>query len=178
MEITVQDSGSINHESNHKSIKKTNGTSFADTLESAVNNSKTPQTNNKEVAATENNLIKDAELTGIPRIDSLPKKNKNTVLKAIYEVSRILGIDVYKHFNNDGTIDMKGILGNFKGHIKSCDMEVLVKSINDLHDNGLIDDENYIYALKWIQAKELADNVKLSSDNKENSIYNSLVSFK
>lgn len=162
--------------SNSTTSIKTINTSFSKIYNNVVNNSKSADTN-----ITEINPLKDYEdhtdkkiTTGNVLIDNLPPKNKADVLKAINDINGIFSIDILgnpdKFINKDSTINITRILDIYGSNIKSSDLDDLSKSINTLMDNGLISNEDYFTALKWIATKQEAFRIKMQSEKNRESI--------
>ena len=98
MEIKVQDNNDINYDIDSRSTTQKSRTSFADTLNSIMSDSKCTQlsVSNKDITKISTDIVN--EKTGIAVIDNLPEKNNTAVKSAIKDLENILGLNPYNYF--------------------------------------------------------------------------------
>ena len=175
MEVKIQKNNDTNYNSNCKNTTQKNGISFSEALNSVVIDSKNTQllNNNNDKLNFSEDVLNGK--TGIPTIDILPAKNKACVLKSMKKLYDIFGLNPYDYLKDDSTLDIKRMIHDFgDGKIPSYNLDALNKAINTLHDNGLIDDENYFYAVKWMAEKAEAVKIKAQSEKKINACFESI----
>lgn len=173
MEIKIKEKNASIPKNNSTTSIKTINTSFSDIYKNSINNPKSADTNITEINPLEDHTDKKIT-TGNVLIDNLPEKKKADVLKAIKDINEIFSIDILgnpdKFIKKDSTINITRILDIYGSNIKSSDLDDLSKSINTLMDNGLISNEDYFTALKWIATKQEAFRVKIQSEKNRESI--------
>lgn len=107
-------------------------------------------------------------ITGNPLIDALPEEDKTQVLDAIKKLNNIFDVDMLgspdKFFKKDSTINITRIIGQYGSNVTSSELSDLGESINILMKNGLISNEDYFSALKWIATKQEAFRVQMKSE--------------
>lgn len=169
MEIKVQKNNVKNYGLSFTKTEKNNENSFSSILNQAVNNSSSSQ-----LTVGETDILKNIDKTGNPLIDNLPEGKKGKVLGAINNLNRIFSINILgdpnQFINKDSTINMPRILAEYGTDVKSSELEDLSKSINTLAENGLISNEDYFYALKWIETKQQSFKIKMNSEKNKASV--------
>lgn len=169
MEIKIHDKNTRIDECNFKKSNNVSSTSFSNVFNQVALKSKATDDTKME----EMNILKDALKTGNSLIDNLPDKEKSDVLDSIDHLNGIFDIDMLgnpgQFFKKDSTINITRILGLYGKNVSSSELTDLGKQINTLKDNGLISDEDYFAALKWIATKQEAFRVQMKSE--ENKAY-------
>lgn len=106
--------------------------------------------------------------TGNPLIDTLPDEDKAQVLDAIKKLNNIFDIDMLgspdKFFKKDSTVNITRIIGQYGNNVTSSELSDLSESLNILMKNGLISNEDYFSALKWIATKQEAFRIQMKSE--------------
>lgn len=158
---------------NYKQATNVNtSSSFSEVLNQVTSKSKTTDDTIKQDTAT----LKDKMITGNPLIDNLPAKNKGDVLYAINKLNKIFDINMFensdKFFKKDGSVNITRILGEYGGNVSASELNDLSDAINTLKDNGLLSDEDYFAAIKWIATKQESRRIKMQHEKNEDSISN------
>jgi hypothetical protein len=166
MEIKISEKNNINYETGvKKEVENTQNSSFASVLDKVKSNSTDRQTigeMNKVIDPRDRRTAIEA------KIDKMPAKNKGDVLFSIDRLNRIFGLDILgengKYLKENLTIDFPRLLYDHGDEISPTSYEALTKYVNKLHDNGLVDDEDYFATLKWIAMKEQLGHVKVANE--------------
>lgn len=145
-----------------------------------INKVKSQSTNidNTKIMKSLDHVVEDRK-TGNPLIDGLHEENRSEVLGAIGTLDQIFGINMLgsqgDFFNKDGTVNIVKIIDLYGNNVSSNDFKSLSASLETLKDNGLISTEDYIYAIKWIQTKKAALNMKMHFQEIKDSLINELI---
>ena len=165
MIIKINQHNPINSRLNSTKTVEYSGPTFLETLNTVANNSTSTKTSSEGIAQ----LQDDTKTTGIQRIDKLAEGRKGIVLKAIDSLDHILDINILQNkdefFNEDSQIKIRDILDGYGDHVTSNEMTDLGKTINVLMDNGMISNDDYFYALKWMAMKAEQFSVKLQNED-------------
>lgn len=112
--------------------------------------------------------LKGGITTGNLLIDALPDEDKTQVLDAIKKLNNILDIDILgrpdQFFKKDSTINIIRILGQYGSNVTSSELSDLGESISTLTKFGLISNEDYFSALKWIATKQESFRIQMKSE--------------
>lgn len=175
MEIKIRNSNTIGYEHNSiKTIRDNCNATFSESLHQVVTKSTSTLPSSKEIDELQNNN----KTTGIPKIDNLSEQKKDIVFKSIKTLNDMFDINILQNkdefFNEDSQIKIRDILDGYGDHITSNDLNSLSSTINRLLDTGMISNEDYYYAIKWMALKREQFNVKLKIENTK-SIANNLM---
>lgn len=112
------------------------------------------------------------------------KKEKEIVSKKLSEsnnvkvFNNILNVDEPKgrnmYLKDNGKIDVMKMLKEYGNDVKTKDLNTLASVIGALYKEGLIDDEDYFNALKWIRTKIMEKSIEININKKEYEIIESL----
>lgn len=151
MGIKIETISNINLENKSKISKKENGTFF-----NILNSQKS------EVEKVEK--------------EQLSKKYDNSSNIKVF--GRILSIDMKenkeKYIKENGKLNIVEILNKYGDKVNTKGLNELVKVVNSLFKEGLIDEKDYIEALKWIRTKIFEKSLQISNEKKEFEVIKSL----
>lgn len=93
--------------------------------------------------------------------------DKSTDVKRL---EKLFNIDIKNNpeefINSDGTINLFDIINSYGNNLSSNDLREFGDTINALYKNNKISDDDYFYALNWINKKFLEKSVTLSIHDK------------
>lgn len=93
--------------------------------------------------------------------------DKSTDVKRL---EKLFNIDIKNNpeefINSDGTINLFDIINSYGNNLSSNDLREFGDTIDALHKNNKISDNDYFYALNWINKKLLEKSVTLSIHDK------------
>lgn len=166
MEVKINEKNKINYETGaKKGVENTQNSSFASVLDKVMSSSTDRQTIgeiNKVIDPRDRRAAIEA------KINKLPEKNRGDVLFSISRLDRMFSLDILgengKYLKEDLTIDFPRLLYDHGDEISPSSYEALTKYVNTLHDNGLVDDDDYFATLKWIAMKEQLGHVKVANE--------------
>lgn len=164
MEIKIDNKTIGLNANNYNKTSLDNSNSFSNILnEVKLKSENTVASNIEEISQLEGGII-----TGNHLIDALPEEDKTQVLDAINKLNNIFDVDMLgtpdKFFKKDSTINITRIIGQYGGNVTSSELSDLGESINILMKNGLISEEDYFSALRWIATKQEAFRVQMKSE--------------
>lgn len=164
MEIKIDNKTIGLNANNYKKTRLDSSNSFSNILnEVKLRSESIVDSETKEISQLECGIT-----TGNPLIDALPEEDKTQVLDAIKKLNNIFDIDMLgrpdKFFKKDSTINITRILGQYGSNVTSSELSDLGESINILMKNGLISEEDYFTALRWIATKQEAFRVQMKSE--------------
>lgn len=174
MEIKVQENNSTNYNLDSAKDKKYTESNFSDILNEVATNS----TSNKR-KVQETDLLQNPRLKAVmDKIDALPKKDRDDVINSIKTINKALGINIFgnadKFLNDDSTINLQRILYEYGDNVSYRDLNELNNAINVLHKNGLVSDDDYFYALKWLETKQMLFETKVNAEEKKKTTGDSM----
>ncbi|WP_160691822.1 hypothetical protein [Clostridium sp. C2-6-12] len=176
MEIKTRQINTQNYDSTGKKIFENNkANSFSSLLDKVMSSS-----NDKKTVGEINDVTdpQNKTLAIKAKIDKLPKKNKDDVLFSIKELNKMFGIDILgqngKYIKDDLTIDFQGLLHDYGDEISPSSFGDLVRHVNKLYENGLVNDENYFATLKWIATKQKIGQVKVANEENKKKAFDTI----
>jgi len=80
--------------------------------------------------------------------------------------------DWNKLYKDNGKLNVVKMINDYGNNLTSNELNSFVGSMNKLYEEGMIDTEDYYYALRWIALKVQQFAIKLQIEDEQNSIVN------
>lgn len=164
MGIKIDDKIINNALSSSKNISKNTTNTFKDEFNKALleENNKKVLNINQSQSVCEKSVVKD-------NVIKIYGKNNELIVKSIEDMEKIFNIDIMgnedQYFKEDNKIDILKIIDNYGDNVRDKDLEDLQKTVTTLWKEGMITDEDYFYAIKWIALKMEQKAIKLRLEN-------------
>ncbi|MBW6410053.1 hypothetical protein [Clostridium weizhouense] len=171
MDIKIYDKTINNTLSSSKKISRNNVNIFKKEFNKALleeNNKKVPNIKglNKNINAPQNICKKLSIKNDVIKNYG---KNNELIVKNIKDMERILDIKIIgnedKYFKEDNKIDIFKIIDNYGSNVSSNELEDFQRTVTTLWEEGMITDEDYFYAIKWIALKVEQKSIKIKLEN-------------
>ncbi|SFC55727.1 hypothetical protein [Clostridium uliginosum] len=177
MEIKIGNKKISDYEySSIKTTRDTN-TTFKEQLNKAITSCNNVQTSIKDKDLNGKDINKSqSEIGQTEKSDKeeLTEKHKEIVSKAIEDMEKIFNINMSKnpdeYYKKNKKINITEIIRKYGNNVSSNDLNDLEKTVTSLWKEGMIDDDDYFNAIKWITLKVEQKTVKLKLENEKKHI--------